>query len=552
MLKGEQAERALRKVEKDYLDVFYQQYRVLKRPRDTALIHILCSFEIQSFLTSASELRRGHVPSSFGQITYDKEALRHALLWVCKECPLGGDASQDTDHDIMVEVAELLSFARDYAMLWDVHVCIGHGLFDVRYDEAQNRFTFYHKADRTGIASLWSTVQRSEQKPDLPVVDYERDQFRNVLANAAKQIGPSKLEIDWNVVEAPEVRAFARAAMSPYRFELPEDWELGGYSLGEYREAWAAMVSIAWLSHLLHLFANKLGVANTLCVDSCVPAFAKSHWIHWIARLSSMKRETVAAILADLTYDSHLKNPDPSLQPFIPLSEEKLALSVVCLITSNTERNLMKILSRKPGKKHIYDGLSQEKETIFLNEVSPVLDSIGLRHLCRTELQERGKLLTDIDLLLWEEKTGTLLVVELKWLIPPDEVIEVVGHDTEFESAIVQVSTAIDYLAANLSDFLDRHWKSVGAEQVKSVKGMVVSHDSAGTGKMLDPRIPVVEWAFFREMLEKHGQKRLDRVHSLCRKRPDVKRFAGQLKHGEREIHVGDYTYVSPVAEIQE
>ena len=406
MIRGDQAEKALREVEKHYLDVFYQQYSILKRPRDTAIVHILRAFEMMSSVGSAYEMWRGNAPGALTGIMFDKEALRHALIWVSGGCPEGGDVNQDASDPIIEEASELLGFARKYALLWDVHVCIGHRLLYVQYDERQKRFRFHHRDELTAIPSLRSTVQRAEEQADCSVTDDENSQFFNVLAKAAKQVGPYKLEIDWNVVERAEVKRYVAAIMSSYPFELPKEWGLGGYSLSEYRVVWEAILGIALVSDRLHLLGCRLGVATTLCVDSCVPIFGASHWVDWIAGLSSQGTDTVAAIMEDLTYDSRLNNPDPSLQPFIPLMGRNLAFSVSCAATSNPERNLMKILNRKASKKQIYDELSQRKETIFINEVSTLLDSVGLRHVCRRELHEKGRRLTDVDILVWQKNTG--------------------------------------------------------------------------------------------------------------------------------------------------
>jgi len=384
MIRGDQAEKALREIEREYLDVFYQRYDILKRPRDTAIVHILRAFEMMSSVESAYESWRANAPGVLSGIIFSKEALRHALAWVARDCSEEGDSSQSTDDSIMEEASELLRFARKYAMLWDVHVCVGHRLLHVQYDEQRKRFRFYYRDDLGGISPLRSTVQRAEEEMSSVATDDGNRQFFSVLAKAAKQVGPYELKIDWNVVEKAEVKRYVGAMMSSYPFELPEEWGLGGYSLNEYRVVWETILSIALLSHSLHLLAGRLGVATTLCVDSCVPIFGRSHWVEWIARLSSQATDTVAAIMEDLTYDSQLNNPDPSLQPFIPLSDGSLALSVTCAATSNPERNLMKILNRKSSKKHIYDKLSQQKETIFMNEVSTLLGSIGLPHVRRS------------------------------------------------------------------------------------------------------------------------------------------------------------------------
>jgi hypothetical protein len=304
---------------------------------------------------------------------------------------------------------------------------------------------------------------------------------------------------------------------------------------------------VSEIQTVVHLLAGRLGITRDLCMDSWVPVRHGDDWKCFLTELSGLERSVVSAVVDDLTYDPHIRNADPALQPFVPVGGAGLALCLGCVRASNPERNLLKALNRMPHKQRIYSELSPAKEDLVLAEVIAELASLPLRYATKREVVVGGELVTEIDLLIWHEKTGTLLMVELKWPIGAHDVNEVAEDDRAFERAAnEQVVPAMAFLEKHGCDVLAKWIPGTDASKVKHIHGVIVSKTSPGTGKVFSGDVPVVEWLKFRQFLSSDGPRDLRRVHRRCLNPPDRKQMAKELVFDSVEVVVGPYTYVCP------
>lgn len=85
-------------------------------------------------------------------------------------------------------------------------------------------------------------------------------------------------------------------------------------------------------------------------------------------------------IVQNLTYGARgQSNPDPALQPIIPLSPSTVAISPNLAMISSLERNLVVLLNRLPEERYIYTSLSRERETALRSQLLRDLSSLPLR-----------------------------------------------------------------------------------------------------------------------------------------------------------------------------
>jgi hypothetical protein len=93
----------LRKEVEPYIDTLYLQSPLLKRHRDSAVIHLLRTFEDWTRLRAMKPLLEGRQVQFHVTLRWAHEAIPWVLRWVWSDCPQGGKASLKLDWDIYGE-----------------------------------------------------------------------------------------------------------------------------------------------------------------------------------------------------------------------------------------------------------------------------------------------------------------------------------------------------------------------------------------------------------------------------------------------------------------
>ena len=125
------------------------------------------------------------------------------------------------------------------------------------------------------------------------------------------------------------------------RFVLPKDWELPDFTLRQF----AQVARVLWILAFIHFEARvaaALRGCDAIGYSRALILMERSELIRRIRRYSGVEEDAVTAILADLTYGARgQSNPDPALQPIIPLSGSTTAISPNVIMNSSMERNLI-------------------------------------------------------------------------------------------------------------------------------------------------------------------------------------------------------------------
>jgi len=543
VLKGDAAERHLRKAETEELDKFHRRFALWRRPRASARLQLLRAHQVRRVAVLRAQRRAPWRAAS--QLLENRLGLGYALEWAFGPCAAGGCPHAATDRAVLPEAAEVLEHATAYSLLSDAHRAFGRGLFALEYDTERKSFRF-GITPRWSLNAVWARALEREEA-DAAKLAAPRAAPRELVAairRFAGVTGPDEVTIDWAVATSKEARSYGEWYMQAMAWELPGEWDLDGYTLADFRRLWQTVWVIAQIHAAAHLPAASLGVTRHVRMETWVPVRTSDAWRRFVTDVSGLDVSVVSAIIDDLTYTPRAVNTGPVLRPFIPVDGADVALCLDCVQNSNPEHNLLRAINRAPSRKAAYDQLSSRKEELFLREVTPELQTLRIKH-AKPRREIRG--LTDIDLLLWQEKTGTLLVVELKWLLPGGDINDVDENDQAFEKAARdQVLPAVQYLRDHVAEVLPRWIPGADASKVRRIEGLIVNKTEAGTGGPAAQSVPVVDWPRFWRHLCKDGPRDLHQVYRWCANRPDRKQRAREFVAGETEVKVGGYTYLLP------
>ncbi len=298
---------------------------LLSLPRDVALMSLLRFFEDYCRLFA---LRRANFADGASLLKLGQDGMQFAVNWIHIYCddPTKND-KLELDFEAYGAAAHLHEAAIRYSMIWDLMAQLYRGAAIGDRVKDDLILLRYENPD----AEVFDTCSHFIASPDAP--DFQKN-LEGVLA----RLNPAELlqSIDIQRHHSGRIKysvpdrifgeiAEAQRVVLASRWELGEGWSLGEYTLSAFREFWIALLAICWIHNAVCFFSGLKGGA----LESVVKTMSWHGWQSEISRRSGLKKESVAAILEDLTYDTHLyapgnKQPDVTSQPFFRLRGEFL------------------------------------------------------------------------------------------------------------------------------------------------------------------------------------------------------------------------------------
>jgi hypothetical protein len=212
---------------------------------------------------------------------------------------------------------------------------------------------------------------------------------------------------------------------------------MGGYTLAEFKQFYAAFLAICAGHEFLCFEWGKQ--AGCFPISSAIMIRSHDAWEELTSRLSGLSRQICGSVVRDLTLAGG-KSQDLHISPFVPLgTAADLAVAPQFPLHSNMEENILRICSDlRPA---IYQAMSDEKERDMLVELKE-----RLKH---RDVQGPIKMpnpTPDIDLLLKDEGSSTLVLCELKWNRKTLHSREIIDRDGEVLKGISQLNKIKQYL----------------------------------------------------------------------------------------------------------
>jgi hypothetical protein len=289
----------------------------------------------------------------------------------------------------------------------------------------------YQKGFRP-IVGAW----RGERAPKLEQTPKVQELFSRVFEDSRKT-GMLRFEYSdpWDLWLAllPEYRArvtgITRRATSI---------SLGEYTLEEFTQFYAALLAIC-AAHEFLCFAWAKN--HTLYpFDSAVMVWSSHKWVDRLSRLGGISPTKCDSMIRDLTFDFS-RSLDFHVHPFVPLSSgnRTLAIAPQFPLHSRPDENILRVCSIV--KPDVFDAASLGKESESLAH---------LKQQCRRHYLQGPvglpRPLPDIDLLVSDEASSTLLIAELKWIRKTVRPVEIMARDADVRKGVRQLKQIRDFL----------------------------------------------------------------------------------------------------------
>lgn len=193
--------------------------------------------------------------------------------------------------------------------------------------------------------------------------------------------------------------------------------------------------------------------------------------------MCSLGETRIRSFLQYLSYGYAMNTPDPALQPIVALGNGQMAVPCLLYLSSNYERNLLGLQARIDSK--TFDSMSKLFEA---NMVRDLLETIRPRWpLAKGNLTLRAEgRFEEIDLLIADPSSRTILVCELRWMLQPGDPREVQNRKNACREKVGQLARKLQWLQARTRLALDAlgiasvdvaEWRIEGVVVIKTFGG---------------------------------------------------------------------------------
>lgn len=420
------------------------------------------------------------------------------MRWLLDKCRAGDKVPQEFDDEGYIAANALSDLGQEYSHFEAAFTYASIGALTLVLEDK-----WIHASDEFRRGTRYDAYDRLRQPrmPDTPI-----DGVDDVIS----ALGPTvRFKNQWFFYDTgPGLTALALEALSPLidsRFGLPDEWVFGQFSLNDFRAVARVLWTLAYLHFNARVIAARqgcvgMGYARALYVRT------KRELVAIVRAHTGLTRDTVETIIDTLTLGRHdQRNPDPALQPLIPLTSRHLAVSPNLVLNSALERNLAVLLNRLPEEKALYAALSKDREAQLRQRVTRGLNDLGYRYWFG-DLSEWGAA-AEIDLAIVSDAERRCLAFEMKAFIGPADPREVHERSLEIKRGIEQAALR----RAKTREMPQPLHRALGIDDTYDVTWAVASETSIGASYVQSDDMPVVQT---RHILDKLSVER--QLGSVC------------------------------------
>jgi hypothetical protein len=284
-----------------------------------------------------------------------------------------------------------------------------------------------------------------------------------------------------------------------------ESLDLGEYTLAEFKLFYAALLAIcAAHEHLCFIWERHYGLFP---LDSAVLIWSRTRWASAVSNLAGLAQAKCECMINDISFDVS-RSLDLHVHPFVPLDSQTLALAPQFPLHSRPDENILRVCSNT--KSSVFDVATLTKEF----EMRETLSECGTRYRLLGPITLPSPL-PDIDLIVEDAASSTVLITELKWIRKTLRSLEILDRDSEVQKGIDQLEKIRSFLDKNPLHLRRQGKLSQPLESYAHIIYILVARDH---WLWIEPngRIALVEFEPFLRML-RESQNLRDGIEDLLK-----------------------------------
>jgi len=272
-------------------------------------------------------------------------------------------------------------------------------------------------------------------------------------------------------------------------------------------------------------FATLMLVQNSFCharsfgenmsrvASDSILSFTVEELATLINQRLELSPEIVSDMIRDIVLNTDAKRPDVLIQPLFPLPPDKLLIAPSLINTANWELCLMRNwIQRHPD---IYSRFVAQKKGALANEVGRLFGSNRfIVSSCRKLKDERGGIVGDVDVAVFDSKDGGLALFEVKWVLEADSVRETKVAEDQIVKGIEQVKDNKERFESDPQSFLKMVFpqRHIDPSDIKYFRMAVVANGSTGGHESQKKEVPVYDYDLMRDVTEGLEEASLENI----------------------------------------
>jgi SEC-C motif len=386
-------------------------------------------------------------PPARAKIVNLKYALNHLICWILDNCPRGDPSESRIDPSTYLAAGDALLFANGYEALLVAYRLYFHGHYDLEITGNRLRFVPRHSraSNRDFVEhELW---RRREETSVREILSIPTEGILTAAERGLRRVDEQTVDYDID----PRVMDYClRTVVDAVQATLPLDISNGSYTLGDSREVWRVLMALAHC-HAIHcLRAQTVGVKGG-AVNSAVMRLGRTQLANLVSSFSQLTPHACDRVIADLILPSTGKR-DLRAQPLIEVDGTVL-LTPHLLVALAWEPCMQVLWNRLYSG--VYGKYIADHKKSLATEFAACFDHTQFAVSAMRKLRDlRGREVGDADVAVYDPTARLLVLFELKWLNPPEDIPEVLSADSQLRQGVKQAARARDFARDNIERVL--------------------------------------------------------------------------------------------------
>ncbi len=325
-----------------------------------------------------------------------------------------------------------------------------------------------------------------------------RDEFRPEIVNTIAQTTRiSEGLVVYRYHTYPAIKL--AKVMEQYPFLVPEGWRFvwgGRHETTLLLNALCIRCMYHWCA--VHFGASfhrlKGGGQESLLLVTTAQQLATE-----LREMCSLELPVIRRFIEYLTLGHGVQAPDPALQPIVAIGDGRIAIPCLLFLSSNYQRNLLTLQARIDPIS--FDKLSALFEQNMLSGLIPLVKTRWPNAKENLTIRDR-KEFEEVDLLIPDPESKTLLVCELRWMLQPGDPREVQNRKKVCWEKVAQLERKVKWIGVRQSIALKSLGLNADDASEWSCAG-VVSVDAFGGVLSTNTELPLLPNHIFKQGLQK-------------------------------------------------
>lgn len=292
----------------------------------------------------------------------------------------------------------------------------------------------------------------------------------------------------------PDLVDFAtRFVEGALRGNLPFGLNNGVYSIKDSQDTWRALMVSSALHFLLVNEFSQMAPPGEVALHSVIRTTPR-RLAERCSVITGVDPDAALAVISDMTDDRASQRIDLRSHPVISLGNDEI---MICpQLSSGLKWDPCTHLLWAKRHSRTYGRFISSFKRELAQQLSNCFDASRFAVSAMRDLKDQlGQTIGDLDVAVLDRTSRHLLLIEVKWLVEPDDTLEMMTVDDRLLEGVAQARSARDYAIAHLAEINALLFpREKGLLTPTTVEACVLSRGAIGTSYVAGSNPPIFDF----------------------------------------------------------